>query len=388
MMRVSCWTTSPTGRRRLPGIFASLSALLVGYGPATAAQQAPMELVPGSRVVIATFQDSAELCGVVLLRDRVVICERRGNRLLEGRSNAAAPPRVLLSFPADTMRIQLLAAWSGDSAVLLYGAGQGMLIDPDIRPARRFDFRAGEGAGRYRREYPGAVAGRGVLEMAVRLPSTASEAATWAAREGPLRDSATYAVVTEGGRRHLATSVVLGFYLVRVGNSTLVTTLPLETVMLAASGPGRIALGTTDESVVQVFEGDGRLRGTIRWEAAGRRVPAQALRQIDSQFVATGDAGFREHRARAVAIRRPPSQAPRFDRLLVDADARIWIRSGVLPGDRIATWMVYGSDLRIAGNVSTPPAWEIVSIAGSVVIGLDPGKRILERALLPAFGRR
>lgn len=184
-------------------------------------------------------------------------------------------------------------------------------------------------------------------------------------KEGVVRESATFLLISPEGdvlRRDSRPGLEMLYETVhgrKMGSSLLLSPNTLaaavgDLVVFGESGSGR--LEAVDASGAAVAEG--RLPGAARKATEAELSAVEARRSIPTP---PPELGVR------VPETTPPGRReifPRFDRFLVDAGERLWIREAAGPFDETRRWWRFGPDLRPAGILSVDAAVELLDARG------------------------
>ncbi len=135
--------------------------------------------------------------------------------------------------------------------------------------------------------------------------------------------------------------------------------------------------GPSDRPEVRVWSADGRLRRIVRWAAKPRAVSTADRKWVREQ------ARARRERRRALLAQvggpadqgeeaEPPSRDthPWFDRIVVDTEGELWVRTWAGYGGA-QEWFVFDRSGVWQGVVSTPASLEITDIGGDYILGLS-----------------
>lgn len=184
----------------------------------------------------------------------------------------------------------------------------------------------------------------------------------WGFRDEVARFPGLAVLRTPGGSMQLPNGVV--------GNSFSATGLPFaRQTFLYASGDCLYAGDGDSAYEIRCYDGRGILRRLIRVAqpsvlvtsgiiSAHRRAP-QPPGTLSRPAVSPG-----------IAAKYYPSTLPAFGALVADAAHRLWVMDYPLPGQVSRRWLVFGTDGRLLGWVSTPPGLEILEIGLDYLLGV------------------
>jgi hypothetical protein len=125
------------------------------------------------------------------------------------------------------------------------------------------------------------------------------------------------------------------------------------------------------EHVIERWSRAGRL---LERESDGREprrvTPAMQAMHRERMMRGLADPAIAESLARYLAALPMPSTALAWDRLLVAADGRIWVRDYELDREGPALWAVFDGEAGVIARVRTPPGFEIMDITGDLLLGV------------------
>ncbi len=140
---------------------------------------------------------------------------------------------------------------------------------------------------------------------------------------------------------------------------------PVHTV-----GPGGVVVGSADAPEIRVHALPGPLVRVIRWAGTRRAVTAGHIaRARDSALAAARSENARRRSERQFAEAVFPDSFPPYDRALVDAGGRIWLRDYRVPGDTTTTWTVFGDDGGAIERVTLPTGLWLFEVGADYLIG-------------------
>jgi hypothetical protein len=156
--------------------------------------------------------------------------------------------------------------------------------------------------------------------------------------------------------------------------------MPFAHHVLAARSADHLVLAIGDDHELEILDGNGALRRIVRrLDAPPSLLSDEHLERYvrhDVQAAAARGAsnlGTVEENARIrLAVIPDGHTVPSFDRLLTDADGRIWLRDFAPPWSETAenSWTVYDSTGRVERRVSTPSNLNVTHVRSDYVTGV------------------
>ena len=129
--------------------------------------------------------------------------------------------------------------------------------------------------------------------------------------------------------------------------------------VVSADGTGQIAR----------YDTSGRLTMIIRSGRSPRPVTPEMIRQ--HRLEPRGPMSFaRPNVSTSIASGLYPTSLPVYSAILVDPSDRIWLRLHPVPGESLSRWDVIDDAGNMLGTVSMPPAFELLEVGNTYVLGV------------------
>lgn len=142
-----------------------------------------------------------------------------------------------------------------------------------------------------------------------------------------------------------------------------------KSVHIAVSD-SQLFVGTADSFFVQVFDLQGRPKGTMRGGAPPRRFTDADKEAYAGRAAWTLASAAQQRRIRdAVNEMTFPEFLPVYDRFLLDERQRLWVQEGVAPTQRSRRWWGFDATGAVFAVLDTPAAFAVLQLSESEALG-------------------
>lgn len=201
------------------------------------------------------------------------------------------------------------------------------------------------------------------------------------AESGVSDDSVTFARLDAGGEdvSPLGRYLHSQSYVESGANGMFVTGLPFGRADHFALAPSGYYLGRADPLRIDGFEGDGRLRVSIRPVLSPRRVTAEDRARAERDLAGSDAPEARREAARRIAAMPIPGTMPALGRLVVGRDGDLWVQDYPADEEAATRWSVLSPGGEPRGRVVVPPRFEVKEIGSGYVLGVRRDEMDVER---------
>jgi hypothetical protein len=143
-----------------------------------------------------------------------------------------------------------------------------------------------------------------------------------------------------------------------------------KTVHMAVSS-NRVFVGTADSFFVEVFDHQGKRRGSIRADIALKRFDASKERAAMLERI-TPVLASKEQKDRArqsVADMQYPEFLPAYARIMTDALDRVWVAESRGAAEADQQWWAFSEGGTLIGGLRTPAAFELYEVSQAHALG-------------------
>lgn len=201
------------------------------------------------------------------------------------------------------------------------------------------------------------------------------------AESGVSDDSVTFARLDPGGQdaAPLGRFLHSQSFVEASANGMSVTGLPFgraDHFALAASG---YYLGRADPARIDGFDGDGRLRVSIRPVFAQRRVTPEDRARAERELAGSDAPEARREAARRIAAMPIPETMPALGRLVVGRDGSLWVQDYPADEEAATRWSVFTPGGEPRGRVVVPARFEVKEIGSGYMLGVRRDEMDVER---------
>ena len=132
----------------------------------------------------------------------------------------------------------------------------------------------------------------------------------------------------------------------------------------------RFAVGTQDRPEIQVFDADGTLRSTVRWQGGDRAVTGEVLEKHRDYQLGQADSPEARRRVHAWLDGEVyPDSLPSHKALFFDPSGNLWVEDYWFWGSGPARWQVFDPGGRQLGSVGFPDRFLVFEIGEDYVLG-------------------
>lgn len=143
---------------------------------------------------------------------------------------------------------------------------------------------------------------------------------------------------------------------------------PFGRATVVALGSSNVYIGSATDYEIEVYDLSGEALPSIRWTGPGLAYDADIVADRAAQAVAAAREESRASVRRWYAEMPELDRFPAYDRLLVSDTDQLWVRLFVRPGSAGESWVVFGNDHRLIGQLELPPRSTLWEVRGERVV--------------------
>jgi hypothetical protein len=192
---------------------------------------------------------------------------------------------------------------------------------------------------------------------------------------GIWREPATFARILADGSAFDTLAVLPGeeFYRTNFQGRSLYGVRPFGREAIGAAGRDVLVVNDGDDCALTVHGPNGETAMLVRLACERRKLASETVTAFErARLSGISIPATRElYTALYAANKVPyPKVVPPYDQLLVDETGDLWAGRYPLPSDSVRYWLVFRTDGRLLGTVTTPVDLEIQQIGAHAVVGI------------------
>lgn len=143
---------------------------------------------------------------------------------------------------------------------------------------------------------------------------------------------------------------------------------PFGRATVVAMGTDHVYIGSATDYEVEVYDLSGEALPPVRWTGPSLAYDADVVAERAAQAVAEAREESRASVRRWYAEMPELDQFPAYDRMIVSDTDQLWVRLFVRPGSAGESWVVFGNDHRLIGQLELPPRSTLWEVRGDRVV--------------------